>query len=310
MQNSDVPHAHARDFPRARKQLKQFASPNIFFLFFRRSSKSCARLNAHATGRSRLAPGTPWLFETPVWFSSVSNDLPKGDAFFDGNCASRTPTHPNSRPPFHRISDATNQQNLKTMARRNDDADYSSAPCSCGGMPKSACAGSAEHAATKITSRLQFERVVLKFPGLTVVDWNAQWCKPCQRMAPRFERLASERATWPLAAVEDVHTTDSIEANEPRPASFTEMGNLVIHDTAAQKQSSPPKARSPRESDVQFVSIDVDLEALQGLSAECGVRSLPTFMFFRNGEPVDAVVGADPNRLLAKVNAHTGSYTN
>lgn len=39
-----------------------------------------------------------------------------------------------------------------------------------------------------------FESEVLQWPGLVLVDFWADWCSPCQRVAPILEELAQERA--------------------------------------------------------------------------------------------------------------------
>jgi len=41
------------------------------------------------------------------------------------------------------------------------------------------------------------------------------------------------------------------------------------------------------------------------LAGQYNVMSIPTLLIFKNGEPVDQIVGAMPkDRLLAKINAH------
>ncbi|ORY65135.1 thioredoxin-like protein [Pseudomassariella vexata] len=49
--------------------------------------------------------------------------------------------------------------------------------------------------------------------------------------------------------------------------------------------------------DIFFAKIDVD--ELPELSQELGIRAMPTFMLFKDGEKADELVGANPNGLIA-----------
>lgn len=57
--------------------------------------------------------------------------------------------------------------------------------------------------------------------------------------------------------------------------------------------------------DVDFFKIDVD--KLTSVASELGVRAMPTFFFFRKGEKVGEVVGANPPAL--KVCLYTRSFS-
>jgi thioredoxin 1 len=48
-------------------------------------------------------------------------------------------------------------------------------------------------------------------------------------------------------------------------------------------------------TDVLFYKVDVD--ELNQVASEVGVRAMPTFMLFKNGEKVAEVVGANPSAL-------------
>jgi thioredoxin 1 len=42
------------------------------------------------------------------------------------------------------------------------------------------------------------------------------------------------------------------------------------------------------------------------VAQELGVRAMPTFMFFKNGEKVTEVVGANPKAIEAAIKEHVG----
>lgn len=50
-----------------------------------------------------------------------------------------------------------------------------------------------------------------------------------------------------------------------------------------------------------FVKVDVD--AMASISQECGIRAMPTFHMYKNGEKVDELVGANVDTLKEKVAA-------
>lgn len=51
---------------------------------------------------------------------------------------------------------------------------------------------------------------------------------------------------------------------------------------------------------VKFFKVDVD--AVDDVAQELGVRAMPTFMFFKGGEKVTEVVGADIKAIEKSVN--------
>lgn len=54
---------------------------------------------------------------------------------------------------------------------------------------------------------------------------------------------------------------------------------------------------------VSFYQLDVDESA--NIAAELGVRAMPAFYFFRNGEKVGEVVGANPPAVKAAIEKHS-----
>ncbi|KAG5658331.1 hypothetical protein KAF25_010512 [Fusarium avenaceum] len=53
---------------------------------------------------------------------------------------------------------------------------------------------------------------------------------------------------------------------------------------------------------IHFVKFDVD--ELPDLTADLGVRAMPTFFVFKNGDKVDQLVGADPQALQTMLAKH------
>jgi thioredoxin 1 len=54
--------------------------------------------------------------------------------------------------------------------------------------------------------------------------------------------------------------------------------------------------------EAEFVKCDVD-EA-DDVAGACGVRAMPTFQFYRNGEKIEELMGADQNKLKELVAKH------
>ncbi|KAL0634377.1 thioredoxin trx1 [Maublancomyces gigas] len=55
--------------------------------------------------------------------------------------------------------------------------------------------------------------------------------------------------------------------------------------------------------DVDFFKVDVD--KLSSVASELGVRAMPTFYFFKKGEKVGEVVGANPPALKAAIEKYS-----
>ncbi|CAH8278588.1 unnamed protein product [Arabidopsis lyrata] len=55
--------------------------------------------------------------------------------------------------------------------------------------------------------------------------------------------------------------------------------------------------------DVVFFKVDVD--ELNAVAKEFDVQAMPTFIFMKEGEVKDTVVGADKNEILTKLQKHT-----
>ena len=99
----------------------------------------------------------------------------------------------------------------------------------------------------QIDTKAEFDEAVAS-DKLTVVDFTATWCGPCQRIAPIFEQMSNDYG------------------------------------------------------EVQFVKVDVDANA--ETAQACGVQCMPTFQFFKNGQKIDEMSGANDAALKAKVEQH------
>jgi thioredoxin 1 len=54
--------------------------------------------------------------------------------------------------------------------------------------------------------------------------------------------------------------------------------------------------------DVAFAEVDVD-EA-DDVAAQCGIQAMPTFHFYKGGERIEVVTGADKDKIAALMLQH------
>jgi thioredoxin 1 len=66
------------------------------------------------------------------------------------------------------------------------------------------------------------------------------------------------------------------------------------------KLIGPVVAELAKEYDGKAVIAKVDVDSNPVISAKYGIRSIPTLLFFKNGEIVDKQIGAVPKSILAK----------
>lgn len=100
------------------------------------------------------------------------------------------------------------------------------------------------------------------------------------------------------------HTSPVPVVDEARfDAEVLESGVPVVVDFSA-AWCPPCRVMDPiveelaaERDDLRFVKVDVDAEAQ--LAARYGVLSMPTFMVFHHGAPVETLIGARPRRKLA-----------
>lgn len=86
----------------------------------------------------------------------------------------------------------------------------------------------------------------IKNSDVVLIDFYAQWCGPCKRIAPQLEALAEEL-----------------------------------------------------KGTVAFYKVDVDVN--EEVVLQEGVKAMPTFILYKNGERVLDIVGADMDKVKAAV---------
>eukprot|EP00128_Syssomonas_multiformis_P016703 Colp12_sorted_trinity150504_noHs@25385 len=59
---------------------------------------------------------------------------------------------------------------------------------------------------------------------------------------------------------------------------------------------------SKEYANVQFIKVDVD--ELEDLTAKCGISAMPTFQFYKNGNKVAELTGANKTKLKELVEQH------
>jgi thioredoxin-like negative regulator of GroEL len=58
---------------------------------------------------------------------------------------------------------------------------------------------------------------------------------------------------------------------------------------------------------IAFYKVDVDEQ--EQISQEVGIKAMPTFVFFKNGQKLSDVVGANPQKLQVSVSSLDSSFT-
>jgi thioredoxin 1 len=81
---------------------------------------------------------------------------------------------------------------------------------------------------------------------------------------------------------------------------------LSLHSTAPpytnQQILTKINRYSKQYTDVRFYKIDVD--EVPDVAQDLGIRAMPTFLVFKDGEKVDEVVGANPKAIEAAILKH------
>ena len=103
-------------------------------------------------------------------------------------------------------------------------------------------------------------------------------------------------------------------ANIPSKSSFQEKitnttdSRLAVLDCFATwcgpcKMIAPKVEEFSHKYDANFYKIDVD--NVPDVAQELGIKAMPTFMLFKDGEKVEEIIGADPRKLEAAIAKHS-----
>ncbi len=104
----------------------------------------------------------------------------------------------------------------------------------------------------------------------------------------------------------------TIEINDDNFEEILKTDKPVMVDFWAEwcgpcKMIGPVVAEMAGEYDGKAVIGKVDVDNNPGVSAKFGIRSIPTLLFFKNGEIVDKQIGAVPKTVLTgKLDAQLG----
>lgn len=87
-------------------------------------------------------------------------------------------------------------------------------------------------------------------------------------------------------------------------------GKLVLVDFFAQwcgpcHMIAPVLEEIQKESNGEYDIVKVDVDQNESLSRKFGIMSIPTMILFKDGQPVDKIIGFRPkNQIVEVLNAH------
>jgi len=100
---------------------------------------------------------------------------------------------------------------------------------------------------------------------------------------------ATERKHMSQAATEPIHVEDTDHFEELIADSEVALVDYYADWCGPCKMLAPTVEELAAETDATVLKVDID--ELQGLAGEKGVRSVPTIEFYHDGEAEDRVVG-------------------
>eukprot|EP00854_Cymbomonas_tetramitiformis_P004630 gene4630-5671_t len=167
---------------------------------------------------------------------------------------------------------------------------------------------------------------------LVIVDWNASWCGPCQRIKPEFEKLAQKYTTCLFLSI-DIQEQAVPQAPAPTPAAAAPPhpmglggadplglgllgqmpGGGMPGGLGQMPGGMPPggKVRICADREVAVSRLYAEENqaspANQAVASQAAVRSLPTFHFYRGSVRLEEFTGASLAKLEDTIQRLTGA---
>ena len=121
-----------------------------------------------------------------------------------------------------------------------------------------------------------------------VLDCYATWCGPCKVIAPKIV----ESVVSPFSSFPSIFSTTRPSRNNRRLTITVFFLLFVLHRF------------SEEFTKAAFYKLDVD--DVPEVAQELGIRAMPTFLIFKDGQKVGEVVGANPAALKTAIKGHYG----
>lgn len=128
--------------------------------------------------------------------------------------------------------------------------------------------GGASKTVIEVENVQQLDKVLADGKGkLVVLDFTAAWCGPCRMIAPIYQQLSEEFTKAIFTKV------------------ITNYGILCVHDAV-----------------YKFIHhSQVDVDKAQDIAAKYEIKSMPTFLFIKNGKVMARFSGASVEKLTETI---------